>query len=82
MEIPIDETHRFLFWKAHPDDCNEWSRYLSTKGIEHVIMKHRKYDRFTIYKHMAAGRLHSQPCCASLNKVLSHHKVSERHTTA
>lgn len=61
MTIPKDDAHRFLCWQPRAADCYEWSEYLTTQGVEHVIMKNQ-HGEHTIYKHMAVGD-DGKPCC-------------------
>ncbi len=77
MTIPINETHRFLRWQPEITDCHYWSVYLTTKKVSHMLIKDPTTSKYSIYKHMAAGRLHSRPCCPELDSTLSRYKVDQ-----
>ncbi len=50
LEIPEDETHRFLKWQASKFDCWEWKEHFEAAGVNYKLSKSDK--GWTIYKHM------------------------------
>lgn len=76
-KIPINETHRFLRWQPEITDCAAWSGYLVAKQVSHMVVKSELTNKYSIYKHMEAGRLHSRPCCKEMDATLSHFEVGK-----
>lgn len=59
--VPIDEGHRFLRWLPKRYYVEVWERWLSSRGVPHVVVQ-GKDGWWSIYKHLWS---HSQGqyCC-------------------